>query len=91
MIFMKSKTTVGCIILEPGNSKVTKTGSWRTFRPVVDAAKCTGCTICATFCPDGCIDIVEKKAIVNYDYCKGCMICKTECPFGAINEEKEKK
>lgn len=90
-MFMKSKTTVGCIILEPGNSGVTKTGNWRTFRPVVDKTKCTGCSICATFCPDGCIDIVEKKAIINYDYCKGCMICKTECPFSAIKEEKEKK
>ena len=91
MIFMKSKTSVGCIILEPGNSNATKTGSWRTFRPVVDKAKCTGCSICATFCPDGCIDIVEKKAVVNYDYCKGCLICKVECPFSAIKEEKEKK
>jgi len=88
---MKSKLTVGCIITEPGNSSATKTGSWRTFRPVVDKAKCTGCAICATFCPDGCIDIIEKKSVINYDYCKGCMICKTECPFKAISEEKEKK
>ncbi len=88
---MKSKTTVGCIITEPGNSSVTKTGSWRTFRPVVDKAKCTGCSICATFCPEGCIDIVEKKSVINYDYCKGCMICKVECPFSAIREETEKK
>lgn len=87
----KSKLTVGAIITEPGSSRATKTGSWRTFRPCVDAPKCTGCGICATFCPEGCIDIIEKKAVIDYDYCKGCMICKKECPFSAIRQETEEK
>ena len=73
----------------PANSRA----DWRTFRPVVEAAKCTGCQICWTFCPEHSIDMVEKKSIINYTYCKGCGICAEECPVKAITMvmESEKK
>jgi len=68
-----------------------KTGSWRTFKPIV-TDKCSGCSICITLCPEGCIKInpKTKKAEVDYDYCKGCLICLNECPFKAIKKEEEK-
>jgi len=75
-----------------------KTGSWRTSTPEI-TDKCTGCGICASFCPDGCIAMVAasgkfpRKAQIDYDFCKGCLICAAECPVKAIiikSKEKEK-
>jgi 2-oxoacid:acceptor oxidoreductase delta subunit (pyruvate/2-ketoisovalerate family) len=61
-----------------------KTGSWRTFKPVVDQEKCNSCLICWSCCPDGVIVKVEGELRVDYDYCKGCGICGNECPRAAI-------
>ncbi len=73
----------------PGTSLLNKTGSWRTFKPII-TDKCTGCGICATYCPENAIEIKnvdgKKRAVINYDYCKGCLICFKECPFKAINK-----
>ncbi len=80
-------------MLEKGASTAkrtnNKTGSWRTFRPVV-TDKCTGCGICASICPEGCIILRDKKAKIDYDYCKGCLICVAECPVKAVIKEMEK-
>ena len=79
------KLTVGAVILEPGNAMENKTGSWRTFRPVLDRTKCTNCLLCHVYCPEGCITIREDETIdINLDYCKGCGICGEECPVNAI-------
>ncbi len=80
------------VIKEAGSSIRNKTGSWRTFRPIV-TDKCIGCSICIWYCPENCIRIVEKdgkkKAAVNYEHCKGCLLCKGQCPSKAIESEKE--
>lgn len=72
-----------------------KTGTWRTFKPVINLEKCTGCRICYEICPDSCMKMAmingKIKAQVNYDYCKGCLLCKKECPFKAIDSMKEEK
>jgi len=31
--------TIGAVITKPGSSKMTKTGSWRTLKHIVDAEK----------------------------------------------------
>ncbi len=85
------KVSIAGIVKEAGSSVKNKTGSWRTFRPVVDKQKCIGCGICARFCPEGCIKIENKKAKIDYDYCKGCGICANECPVKAIKMEREEK
>ena len=69
----------------PTNSKA----DWRTFKPIVDAEKCTGCKLCWMVCPDGSIDMIENKSVINYDYCKGCGICAEECPVEAIEMRME--
>lgn len=73
------------------SSMKNKTGTWRTMKPVVDKKKCIGCNICVQFCPDSCIKLIKKKAVINYIYCKGCGICAEECPVRAIKMQEEKK
>jgi len=68
---------------KPG--KASMTGTWRTFRPVVDEDKCIGCGVCDMYCPEASIEIVKKIAQINYDYCKGCGVCANECPQDAIS------
>jgi len=88
----KEKIETGCRTSKPTSDR--KTGSWRTFMPVI-TNKCTGCSTCVGYCPEGCINLIEvkdkKKAKVDYDYCKGCLICMTECPFKAIEKREEEK
>jgi len=63
----------------------SKTGLWRTLRPVIDDAHCKGCWwICSSLCPDGAIDVVEGRPAIDYDHCKGCMVCVAVCPTHAI-------
>jgi 2-oxoacid:acceptor oxidoreductase gamma subunit (pyruvate/2-ketoisovalerate family)/2-oxoacid:acceptor oxidoreductase delta subunit (pyruvate/2-ketoisovalerate family) len=62
---------------------------WRTLRPVVDAENCTGCRLCWVYCPDSCIDMVNKISVIDYAYCKGCGICVEECPVDAIDMKSE--
>ena len=73
------------------------TGSWRTFRPVVNFDKCISCGICTKVCPEGIVilepnkEYNKLKPIVDYNYCKGCGICAEECPVKAIVMEIESK
>ena len=72
------------------SSETIKTGSWRTFRPVIYRAKCTKCNVCWKFCPDVAIRIDDQGwPVVDYDHCKGCGICEVECAPRAITMEKE--
>jgi len=63
-----------------------KTGSWRTFRPVVDKEKCNACGLCTLYCPERAMD---TDVIVDLDFCKGCGICANECPKKAITLQRE--
>ncbi len=80
------------IIAKPGTTRQNKTGSWRTYRPVVDLEKCTSCGTCELFCPEGII-VIEKpeKYKTDYDFCKGCGICAEVCPYKALGMEMEVK
>jgi pyruvate ferredoxin oxidoreductase gamma subunit len=78
------------VITHPGNSGVRHTGNWRTFRPVIDYARCTDCMICYAYCPESAMSAGEDGRVrIDYDNCKGCMICMTECPLRAISELRE--
>ncbi len=82
----------GAVIRTPGNTKKYHTGSWRTFRPVIDQKTCIKCGTCWRVCPDAAIYIdKDGKYRINYDYCKGCLICFRECPVKAISKELEQK
>ena len=81
--------TIG-LTAEPGSSTAGLTGGWRTQRPVFIAEACTGCDLCAVYCPEGIVFRVEAKRYdFLLDYCKGCGICAQECPVKDIVMEAE--
>lgn len=65
------------------------TGIWRSFRPIIDAKRCTGCLICWKFCPEACVGLTEKVPAIDMAYCKGCGICVKECPPKCISFDLE--
>jgi len=75
-------------LVGPGSFIENKTGSWRTFTPVLDEEKCTNCLLCWFYCPEGCIFQKPEVVGINYDYCKGCGICADVCPPKAIAMER---
>lgn len=77
-------------VTRTGNSAIRHTGNWRTYRPVIDYAKCTDCMICYAYCPESAMSVGgDGKVKIDYDNCKGCMICLTECPLRAISQTRE--
>ncbi|MFQ5975223.1 MAG: 4Fe-4S binding protein [Candidatus Hydrothermarchaeales archaeon] len=87
------KVSVG--IKDVGNTTETKTGGWRTFKPVFDMEKCIDCGNCWAYCPDASIiiEMEERKRVysADMDFCKGCGICANECPTKAIEMVLEEK
>lgn len=81
---------IGGLIVEPGNSKVYKTGSWRSFKPVWHEDRCIQCLVCWNSCPEPSIFVTDGKITgIDYDYCKGCGICAKVCPEKAHAIEME--
>ncbi len=82
---------VGCVVVEPGNSRVYRTGDWRTAgHPAVDVERCTRCAQCFMFCPDAAISRTEQGYYLpDLFYCKGCGICAHECPVKCIEMVEE--
>lgn len=58
-------------------------------------SQCTGCTACASVCPQQCIRMVEDvegftyPKIVNVASCISCRSCERVCPVLSQKEEKE--
>jgi len=57
----------------------------------IDEIKCNGCGQCIPSCPEGAIQIIDKKARLISDlFCDGLGACIGHCPEGAITiEERE--
>jgi 2-oxoacid:acceptor oxidoreductase delta subunit (pyruvate/2-ketoisovalerate family) len=70
-------------------SRPITTGSWRTFRPVLDHEKCNLCLLCWVYCPDGAMKRSEEAVMVDLEFCKGCGICAKECRKDAIDMVEE--
>lgn len=91
---MTEKLNPGAVVDKPGSAVQNQTGTWRTFKPVVDNEKCIKCGICEWYCPDRTIKIVnndgKRKIVIDYVHCKGCMICAEMCPHGAIKKVRDK-
>jgi pyruvate ferredoxin oxidoreductase delta subunit len=61
------------------DSRSNHTGSWSEEQPVL-TEECTGCALCALFCPEGAISRADGRMLVDLLYCKGCGICEDVCP-----------
>jgi len=76
---------IGGIIINAGNSRENKTGSWSDKQPKIDTEKCAKCYRCISACPEGAIKKdKDGNVVINYDYCKGCGICAKICPSKVI-------
>ena len=62
-----------------------------TLLAVVDAEKCTGCTICNRVCPTLAIKTTNHLAAVEEARCSGCPACEQRCPEGAISIKVREK
>ena len=77
--------TAAPIIHAAATSEASRTGLWRTMRPVIDYERCNRCWwVCSTFCPDGAIAVEEGRPVIDYEHCKGCLVCMAQCPPHAI-------
>jgi len=45
---------------------------------------CTGCASCMEACPQKCIDIASKTAVIDQHHCLHCGRCAEVCPAGAV-------
>jgi len=50
---------------------------------ISDVESCTGCGICAGYCPVGAISVDNGKARIRSEKCIGCGQCELQCPEGA--------
>lgn len=73
---------------EPVEGASGKTGTWRTYHPVVDRKKCNACGLCTIYCPEAAMD---PDFNVDLAFCKGCGICANECPKKAIAMAEEER
>ncbi|MFH1413709.1 MAG: 4Fe-4S binding protein [Candidatus Omnitrophota bacterium] len=57
----------------------------------IDETKCNGCGLCIPNCPEGAIQMIDRKARLISDlFCDGLGACIGHCPEGAITiEERE--
>ena len=53
---------------------------------MIDGSKCVGCSKCVTYCPIGCMSIVDKVAVIDDEACVECGVCmrNSGCPTDAI-------
>ena len=70
----------------PQEGACGKTGTWRTFFPIIDREACNSCGMCAMYCPDA---VIDEENNIDLMYCKGCGICANECPKNAIEMVRE--
>jgi pyruvate ferredoxin oxidoreductase delta subunit len=70
---------------KPVVGSMGKTGSWRTFDPVIDYDKCNRCRTCWLYCPEAVISLDDDDTPhIDLVYCKGCGICAQVCPKECI-------
>lgn len=47
--------------------------------------KCNGCGLCAKICHESCIELINNKIEINYNYCSTCTQCIAICPSLALS------
>ncbi len=57
--------------------------------PNIITDDCIGCKLCAEVCPADTIEMVNKKAVIDYSNCISCFCCHEFCPVKAINVKRK--
>ena len=50
---------------------------------------CINCGLCVMECPENCIDVYKKPAVIDQSKCQHCGSCAEVCPPGAIRDWDE--
>lgn len=50
---------------------------------------CINCGLCVKECPENCIDVYKKPAVIDQSKCEHCGSCAEVCPPGAIRDWDE--
>lgn len=61
-----------------------------TTRPVIRKKDCIGCGKCAESCPAKTINIIDRKAVIDYSKCIKCFCCHEMCPVKAIDIKRSR-
>jgi len=62
------------------------------YRIEIFDAWCKRCGICAAFCPEDVLEMVENKPrVVRPEKCTGCGLCEIRCPDFAISVKVEEQ
>ncbi len=55
----------------------------------IDEERCDGCGLCIPACPEGALQIVDRKAkLVTESFCDGLGACLGDCPQDALTIEE---
>jgi len=74
---------IGAVPFKSSNEYIT--GDWGVAHPKVNHEKCTKCSLCHFFCPEGAIHVHSDGYVeIDFEHCKGCGICAEECPVKCI-------
>lgn len=82
---------IDCDVEEPNGflyltpEAVTKKTVFTTV-PVVDAARCDGCGLCARSCAFHALAVIDREILVFGDVCHSCGLCTALCPRQALTE-----
>jgi ferredoxin len=71
-----------CNLLCPAGALLHLLSRRTAFALTIDAAKCTGCGLCARECKARCIDVSRRR--IEYAACVACFDCVAVCPKGAF-------
>lgn len=74
---------VWCNTMCPVGTVLGFVSRFALFKPVIDTAKCNGCTKCARRCKAMCIN--PESHTIDYSRCVACMDCLDNCRQGAIS------
>lgn len=72
-------TAASCATLLNACEGLLDTGTY-----AVMASKCTGTSICLSYCKFDAISIVNSKAVISEVKCTACGACASKCPANAI-------
>lgn len=83
-------TGLGATLKNLGMGLASRKGKLRQhsgIKPRIIAARCTGCELCARWCPQNAIQLQKKIAVIQYDRCIGCGQCMAVCRFRAVSHD----